>query len=85
MNFKCPYCDSETHAEVDCNKKKTDRAVEVGLGWFFRIILGPFWLLGSLAGAAWGAMKAGFRTFEGMWSEARTALSGEEDGRARPD
>ncbi len=88
MNFKCMYCDSETHAEVDCAKKKNDRLVEVGLGWFFTVILLPFALLGSIAGAAWGAMKAGFKTFEGMWPEARTALRGkerEEDGGARPD
>ncbi len=88
MSFKCIYCDSETHAEIDCAKKRKDRLVEILMGWFFIVILFPFALIGSVAGAAWGAMRSGFRTFEGMWIEAWSALggkNGEEDGRGQRD
>ena len=69
MTFKCRYCDSETHVEIDCSKWKSDRRLEFGFGCLMLIIMSPFALLGAIAGAAWGAAKSGFNFCEDFWTE----------------
>lgn len=78
MTFKCDYCESTTHAEVDCAKKKTDRSVEVAIGCVTVFFLWIPALLGGIAGAMWGAMQSGFKFTEDFWPEAWRWIRGKK-------
>lgn len=78
MTFKCDYCDSTTHAEVDCAQKKNDRALEKGIGCITVAFLFIPALLGGVAGAIWGALRSGFQFGEDFWPEAWKAIRGKK-------
>lgn len=78
MTFKCDYCESPTHAEVDCPNKKTDRRLEVVLGLVTAIFLCLFALLGGIAGAIWGAIRSGFKFADDFWPEAWISIRGKK-------
>lgn len=70
MTLKCDYCDSATHVEVDCQKRKVDRRLEATLAFVTISLLFFFSLIGGIIGAIWGAMRAGFKFTEDFWPEA---------------
>lgn len=78
MTFKCDYCGSATHAEVDCAKKKTDRSLEMAVACFTLFFLGIPAILGAIAGAIWGAIRSGFKSTEDFWPEAWQSIRGKK-------
>jgi hypothetical protein len=78
MTFKCDYCESPTHEEVDCGQRKADRRTEVALGCFMAMFLVPFVILGGAVGAIWGAARSGFKVMETFWPEAWSAIRGKK-------
>lgn len=78
MTLKCDYCDSLTHAEVDCQKRKIDKRLAASIAWITVGLLFFFSLLGGIAGAIWGALRAGFSFTEDFWPEAWNSVRGKE-------
>lgn len=77
--MKCTYCNSETHMEIDCPSRRSERRIEKTMGWFFVCLLFPFWLIGAVAGAIRGAMKAGAEFCGDAWPESRKWTGAKKD------
>lgn len=75
---KCEYCNGYDHLVTSCPTLKGDRRTEKGMSWFFVVFLVLFWLIGSIGGCIWSALKAGFQFGDGAWPQAWTSLRGKE-------
>ena len=85
--MKCGYCDKYDHLESSCPTKRGDRQKEVGIGCFFIVALGIFWVVGMLGGFVWSAIKSGFQFGDGMWPQMWNAMRSKrkDDGEQIPD
>ncbi len=76
--MKCEYCAGTDHLESSCPTKKSDRRTELGMGWFFLLLLAPFWFFGMLYGFIRSAFKAGFEFGDGAWPQALNGVRGKK-------
>lgn len=76
--MKCEYCSGYDHLISSCPTKKSDGRTEKGMSWFFVVVLVIFWIVGSIVGGIWSAIKAGFQFGDGAWPQAWASLRGKE-------